>query len=310
MKREVPVEFFFDHYESGVNNDLPAGVVVSDGTYFYLLFDVNTTHEEIVRRLAKKYQRWPPLDSPQLRYNLVLQAFEMYHGWITQRYPHLRRQLPQPPRSLSKPVTLREGQTLASTHLIELVMDESEINDAAFHSRPFRMIWCAVSIEVKALSLPEEKPSSASPSLGETIINALTSQEAAAIANFITIATGLIAFTGVLRLVAKQWSKKHDTKNASSHKSPSQPSETDIVAIRLRMTHGNDPEFEEWLTEPDRLKHYIDVFNQPSGSIQPLYAIFVQRNGKAIKVDVSKGAQDNPQLNELLSYLNIDSTEK
>jgi hypothetical protein len=77
------------------------------------------------------------------------------------------------------------------------------------------------------------------------------------------------------------------------------------------MTHGPDPEFEEWLTDPDRLKHYnIDVFNQPSSSIQPLQAIFVQRNGKAIKVDVSDGTQNNLQLNELLSYLKINPDRK
>jgi hypothetical protein len=107
----------------------------------------------------------------------------------------------------------------------------------------------------------------------------------------------------VLIAVAKWWSKKH---SASSQGPPSPPSELEIVAIRLRMTHGDNPEFEEWLTDPDRLKHYIDVFNQPSSSIQPLQAIFVQRNGNEIKVDVSKGTQNNLQLDELLSYLSID----
>jgi hypothetical protein len=110
--------------------------------------------------------------------------------------------------------------------------------------------------------------------------------------------------------VAKQWSEKHGADTAGSPGSTSQISETDIVAIRLRMTHGNDPEFEEWLTDPARLKHYIDVFNQPSSSVQPLYAIFVQRNGKATKVDVSEGTHNNLQLDELLSYLPIDEAEK
>jgi len=76
------------------------------------------------------------------------------------------------------------------------------------------------------------------------------------------------------------------------------------------MAHGPDHQFEEWLTDLDRLKYYIDAFNQPSSTVLPLKAIFVQRNGKEIPVDVLKGTQNNPQLDELLSYLNINSEQK
>ena len=90
----------------------------------------------------------------------------------------------------------------------------------------------------------------------------------------------------------------------------SQTSETDVVAIRLRMTHGPDHEFVEWLTDPDRLKTYIDAFNQPYSSIKPLQAIFVQRNDKVLPVDVVEDVQNNLPLNTLLSYLNIDPKQK
>jgi len=149
---------------------------------------------------------------------------------------------------------------------------------------------------------PKKKPSSPPPSLDETIHAFMTSPEG----EIISITSSIVTITGALITVARWWSKKHSTNSTSSQE---HPSESKIVAIRLRMTHGDDPEFEEWLTEPDRLKHYIDVFNQPSSSIQPLSAIFVQRNGKEIKVDVSKGSQNNLQLDELLSYLSTDSAE-
>jgi hypothetical protein len=151
-----------------------------------------------------------------------------------------------------------------------------------------------------------KKPSNPPPSLGETIITDLTSQETTAIVKVTAIATALI---GTLTFIAKQWSKRHSTNRANPMEHTSQLSETDIVSVRLRMTHGDDPEFEEWLTDPDRLRHYIDVFNQPSSPIQPLYAIFVQRSGKEIKVDVSRGAQNNLQLDELLNYLNADPAQ-
>ena len=71
------------------------------------------------------------------------------------------------------------------------------------------------------------------------------------------------------------------------------------------MTDGTEHKFQQWLTDPARLKHYIDTFLQPSTSVKPVEAVFVQKNGNSIVVDVSEGAQNNFQLNELLSYLNI-----
>lgn len=79
--------------------------------------------------------------------------------------------------------------------------------------------------------------------------------------------------------------------------------EPDIVAVHLKMTDGAEATFQEWLTDPDKLKQYINVFSQLDSSIKPLQAIFVTRNGKQIVVDVSSGEEQNTQLDELLSYL-------
>jgi len=81
------------------------------------------------------------------------------------------------------------------------------------------------------------------------------------------------------------------------------------MAIRLQMTDGTEAMFQEWLTDPGRLKHYIDIFVQPSTSAKPVEVVFALKNGKTLVVDVSEGAQNNLQLNELLSYLNIDSVQ-
>ena len=115
---------------------------------------------------------------------------------------------------------------------------------------------------------------------------------------------------GALDVIERRWREWRTAHDANPQRGISQVSETDIVAIRLLMTNGSRHTFEEWLTHPDRLKHYIDMFNQPSSSIQPLQASFVQRNGEALRVDVSRGAQNNLQLDELLSYLHINSAEK
>jgi len=154
-------------------------------------------------------------------------------------------------------------------------------------------------------SSPPKKKTSSPPAFSETIQTIMTSSAG----EIISLTSSVITITGALITVANWWSKKQNTNSTNLQERSSQLSQTEIVAIRLRMAHGDDPEFEEWLTDPDRLKHYIDIFNQPSNSSQPLYVIFVQRNGKEIKVDVSKGSQDNLQLEELISYLRTDSTE-
>lgn len=296
----VRVFFFFGNRDSFVDTII-AMITTNPGSNRTLELEIEEdgTYEEAVKELDR-YKFLPPLDDPRLRYNLVLQIISLptsTHGM----------------RSVSESITWKEGQTLASSQLIPLLPD-SEKNNPSGWEQPIRdsrnLLYCAVSVGMRDGSQPKEKSRSASPSFGETILTDLTSQGATAAANFVTIATALIAFTGALNHVAKQWSKKRKTNSTSLPEYTSPSSETDIVTIRLRMTHGPDHEFEEWLTDPEQLKHYIDVFNKPSSSIQPLQAVFVQRNGKAIKVDVSEGTQDNLQLNELLSYLHIDEIDK
>jgi len=297
----VRVLFFYGGFASIDIVGLTRGYWAHDRIGFFGV-EEDATPEEAIRELGQ-YRILPSLDDPRLHYNLVLQV-------IT--YPTATREM----HSVSGLITWQEGQTLASTRLISLLSD-SEKNNPSGWEEPFRsnpegknLLYCAVSVGIRDVSRPEEKSSSVSPSLGETILTDLTSPGATAAANFITIATGLIAFVGALNHVAKQWSKKRKPNSTNLPERASSSSETDIVTIRLRMTHGPDHEFEEWLTDPEQLKRYIDVFNKPSSSIQPLQAVFVQRNGKALKVDVSEGTQDNLQLNELLSYLHIDEFDK
>jgi hypothetical protein len=182
---------------------------------------------------------------------------------------------------------LRAGQTLAS---IKLFMHVPEL-------------FCYISInrnysEINASPLPRKEPSSSSLDWGDLVSKV-----------FDKIAGGA-SIIALLDAVERRWRERSTTNDAHSYQVASRSSETDIVAIRLRMTHGPDHEFEEWLTEPDKLKHYIDVFNQPGTTILPLKVVFVQRNGTGLPVDVLKGTQNNPQLDELLSYLHIDETDK
>lgn len=145
--------------------------------------------------------------------------------------------------------------------------------------------------------------SSASPNWGQITVGGV-------LGFLISQTANIASIIGALDVIERRWREWRTAHDATPQRGVPQVSETDIVAIRLLMTNGSRHTFEEWLTDPDRLKHYIDVFNQPSSSIQPLQASFVQRNGEALRVDVSRGAQNNLQLDELLSYLKIDPAER
>lgn len=322
MGKIYRVGIFYDHHDRDRHGDLPVPDLLKrqkmewdrKNFYFIFLYPPLDEDEEMVRQLIEK-KNLMPLDDPRLHYNLVLQVFEetRSYGSSLQDY-----------RSLSKPVTLGEGQTLASTHLTHLVMDEAEKERESHRTQeeiiaaqkgvPTGDRWrrareaylfCSASIEIRDSTPPKSSSSTTSSKWGEVV-----STVENIFITTVTVAATAASIIGGLDVIERRWREKHTTHDTSSQRDISQTSESDIVAIRLRMTHGPDHEFEEWLTDPDRLKHYIDVFNEPSSLTQPLYAIFVQRNGKALKVDVSKGTQNNLQLNELLSYLHTDSAEK
>src|SRR5260370_42318324 len=218
-----------------------------------------------------------PIDDPRLRYNLVLQAFEA--NWFGGS--------PLLPRRLSKPVTLREGQTLVSTHLSHLVMDDSEHNRYSMHRR-IDALFCAASIEIR-----DSPPPESSSTVGNLFVAAATAA----------------SIIGGLDVIARRWKEKRAKHNTQLQIDTTQTSESEIMAIRLQMTDGTEAMFQEWLTDPGRLKHYIDIFFQPSTFAKPVEVVFALKNGKTLVVDVSEGAQNNLQLNELLSYLNIDSVQ-
>jgi hypothetical protein len=283
--RKVGVIVFFARHDNFIDSGLKVPEKSGLLTLTRFFFDESTTYEEMVRILIQE-GRLLPLDDPRLRYNFVLQAFEA--SW--------RGGIPLLPRSLSKPVTLREGQTLASTLLTHLVMDESEFEHYYLQKR-INTLFCASSIVIRDSLSPKNTSGSAASDWGEVIS---TVKEV-----FVVTATAM-SIVGGLDVIERRWKEWRTVHHAPSLQGTSQTSETDIVAIRLRMTHGPDHAFVEWLTDPDRLKHYIDAFSQPSSSIKPLQAIFVQRNDKALLVDVLEGVQNNPPLDTLLSYLNID----
>ncbi len=235
----------------------------------------STTYEFIIDRLIRG-EKLPPLDDPQFHYIMRLEARDTANRFLP----------------VSASIILSKGQTLGSTHLF---------------TTGINIVWCGIFLEKVVSSPQEEKPGGASPSLAETINAVLTSPEVGIInltASAVTIITALI-------IVAKRWEKTHQARKASPPQRFPQPEKTDIYAIRLRWTDGRQRDTpQKWLTEPDELKHFINVFQEPSSQLKPTEVVFVLWNREIYVVDVTKGTQGNLQLDEMLKRLKIDSEKK
>jgi hypothetical protein len=273
---KLPIEVRFVFYRTR-NKDKPPVWVRS-----YLL-EASTTYEEIVNMLIKK-GLLNTLNDPQLRYFLYL---------LVPAANKQFRELLRPNAGVylyDKSAILEEGQTLESTNLIIPQME---------------YLICEITIVERATALKQE-PISHPPSLGE-ILNAILASPEIGIINLVSSA---VTITTALIIIAKSWKKTHQARQAELAQQFPQPSKTDIYAIRLRMTDGRERTLQKWLTEPDELKHFIDVFNQPSSQMKPTEVVFVLWNREIVVVDVTSGAQGNLQLDEMLKYLKIDPEEK
>lgn len=160
------------------------------------------------------------------------------------------------------------------------------------------LLGITITSEVKASTPPKKKLNNTSSNLDTTI-----STIAAIAGNVLVYTASSATIIQTLIVVQDWWRKNHSTQSTNPNTISSLITDSNIVAIRLQMTDGTEAIFEEWLTDPDRLRHYIDVFHQPSASVKPLQVIFVLKQNKRIIVDVSEGAQQNIQLNEVLNYL-------
>ena len=241
-----------------------------------LRLDVSATYEEIIELLMRR--RFLLQLTPPFRYTLVLKRPAMGVGKM------------EPGLPAERSVTLREGETLANMRL---------------GTRDRDVLECAIFLETEASPLAKLKPSRRSPGWSEALTTVATAATHALI-----LTAGEATILQMLVVVEEWWSKRHSARDVSSPPRSSQRSEPDILAIRLQMTDGTGATFQEWLTDPARLKRFIDTFLQPSASVKPLQVVFVLMQSKTIVVDVSKGEQRSLQLNELLSYLNTNSAEQ
>jgi len=292
LSNTLEVRFIFCRIEKGqlVHDHYLNAYGFNDAKSFSL--KVNTTYEEIIDLLLKGHFLLP-LDPP-MRYKIVVFVCSpMRTGYH-----------PIPNQRVSQGVELCEGQSFAS--ISQALTSTISLNWLAIHGFDYipYVVECEISIEVKAPPPPKKEANSTPPSLSETINAILTSPEV----EIINLAASGVTITTALIIIAKSWSKTHQMRKASPSQPFPQSGKTEIYAIRVRMTDGRERTMQQWLTEPDELKRFIDVFNQPSSQLKPTEVVFVLWNRDTIVVDVTEGTPGNLQLDEMLRLLKIDES--
>jgi hypothetical protein len=126
----------------------------------------------------------------------------------------------------------------------------------------------------------------------------------------LTIAAGIATITQVVLMVVDLWSRR--SKEAKSKqikekedktKRPSSKAWDEVKEIRIEMSDRTWVQFNSWLTNPDTIRNYLDVFNLPSESPKPVRVVFVLKNGTKAQLIISSGPESKQHLDKFLKFL-------
>lgn len=104
-------------------------------------------------------------------------------------------------------------------------------------------------------------------------------------------------------MVIDMWSRK--AKERSTGKTPvdEKTAWNEVKSIRILMSDGNWVRFDSWLTDPNKLKSFLEVAQLPSISPRPLLVWFLLENGSRVQLAVSSDLVNNQQIENLINIL-------
>ncbi|HEY1353105.1 MAG TPA: hypothetical protein VGF67_26115 [Ktedonobacteraceae bacterium] len=123
----------------------------------------------------------------------------------------------------------------------------------------------------------------------------------------LTAAASIGSVVQVALMVADMWSRRQKKQRSSrSSKQKSSPDWDHVEQIYAHMTDGSRVSFASWRDDPGRIQDFVQILSSPSASSRPLWVVFVLKYENAqIRVDVSEGAANKQQLEQLIKYLNL-----
>lgn len=126
-----------------------------------------------------------------------------------------------------------------------------------------------------------------------------------AIMNTLAVAASLASITQVILMIVDMRSKKFTRRKTNKAKKSISRGLDEIEAIRLHMNDGSYIVFESWLTEPEKVKSFIEAFHSSSTSPKPVRVVFFLKNRTRLTVDVSENTASQQELDNLIKYLTL-----
>jgi len=71
------------------------------------------------------------------------------------------------------------------------------------------------------------------------------------------------------------------------------------------MEDGNWVKFDSWRTNPEKVKSFLTVFEEPSLSPKPTRVLFILKNGSKAELTVSNNPGSKKELDKFIKHLRL-----
>ena len=121
----------------------------------------------------------------------------------------------------------------------------------------------------------------------------------------LTIVASIASVAQVVLMVIDMWLRKTKERSTSKTRVDERSAWNEVKCIRILMSDGNWVRFDSWLTNPNKLKSFLEVAQLPSNSPKPLLVWFLLENGSRVQLVVSSDPVQSQQIEDFINILTL-----
>jgi hypothetical protein len=121
----------------------------------------------------------------------------------------------------------------------------------------------------------------------------------------LTIVASIASVAQVVLMVIDMWSRKAKERSTSKARVDEKTAWNEVKSIRILMSDGNWVQFDSWLTDPNKLKSFLEVAQLPSNSPRPLLVWFLLENGSRVQLAISSDPIQSQQIEDFINILRL-----
>src|SRR5258708_14797958 len=121
----------------------------------------------------------------------------------------------------------------------------------------------------------------------------------------LTIVASIASVAQVVLMVTDMWSRKAKERSTSKTRIDERTAWNEVRSIRILMSDGNWVRFDSWLTDPNKLKSFLEIAQLPYTSPRPLLVWFLLENGSRIQLAVSSDPVQSQQIEDFITILRL-----